>query len=135
MAEIVDDDAVPLRSFSMDTRFATDNSRSIVMREDGDSVSRDSESTSQSVHLGRESTGSVGSSMSDAAILRTLYTSHFLSAWSSRAFEFAATLFLAVIFPGTLWWASCYALVRMFYLISTTLFLANHGRFVPCLEC
>lgn len=33
---------------------------------------------------------------------RRLYTSHLLSTWNSRLFEFGAVLFLASIFPGTL---------------------------------
>lgn len=41
-----------------------------------------------------------------------LYVSHFLSTWNSRLFEFAAVLFLASIFPGTLLPMSVYALVR-----------------------
>lgn len=41
-----------------------------------------------------------------------LYTSHFLSTWNSRVFEFAAVLFLASIFPQTLLPMSVYALVR-----------------------
>jgi iron-regulated transporter 1 len=41
-----------------------------------------------------------------------LYTSHFLSTWNSRAFEFGAVLFLADIFPSTLLPLSVYALVR-----------------------
>lgn len=41
-----------------------------------------------------------------------LYTSHFLSTWNSRLFEFGAVLFLASIFPGTLLPMSVYALVR-----------------------
>ncbi|KAF9046947.1 hypothetical protein BDZ89DRAFT_1007573 [Hymenopellis radicata] len=41
-----------------------------------------------------------------------LYTSHFLSTWNSRLFEFAAVLFLASIFPSTLLPMSVYALVR-----------------------
>src|SRR3954468_19416243 len=46
------------------------------------------------------------------SVLLKLYTSHTLSAWNSRTFEFGAVLFLAAIFPGTLFYASCYALVR-----------------------
>lgn len=46
------------------------------------------------------------------AVLFRLYTSHALSAWNSRMFEFGAVLFLASIFPGTLLYASTYALVR-----------------------
>ncbi|KAK3314281.1 Ferroporti-1 [Apodospora peruviana] len=41
-----------------------------------------------------------------------LYTSHFLSTWNSRLFEFASVLFLAMIFPNTLLPMSVYALVR-----------------------
>ncbi|KAK5654299.1 hypothetical protein OQA88_7476 [Cercophora sp. LCS_1] len=41
-----------------------------------------------------------------------LYTSHFLSTWNSRLFEFGAVLFLADIFPDTLLPMSVYALVR-----------------------
>ncbi|KAJ5802842.1 uncharacterized protein N7503_005292 [Penicillium pulvis] len=46
------------------------------------------------------------------SVLIRLYTSHLLSAWNSRMFEFGAVLFLASIFPGTLLYASIYALVR-----------------------
>lgn len=41
-----------------------------------------------------------------------LYTSHALSTWNSRLFEFAAFLFLAKIYPSTLLPASVYALAR-----------------------
>src|SRR5271170_7034858 len=41
-----------------------------------------------------------------------LYTSHFLSTWNTRGFEFGAVLFLATIYPGTLLPMSVYALVR-----------------------
>ncbi|KID90574.1 Ferroporti-1 [Metarhizium guizhouense ARSEF 977] len=41
-----------------------------------------------------------------------LYTSHFLSMWNSRLFEFGAVLFLASIFPSTLLPMSIYALIR-----------------------
>ncbi|KAF8435587.1 Ferroporti-1 [Terfezia claveryi] len=43
---------------------------------------------------------------------RRLYTSHFLSTWNSRIFEFAALLFLATVFPNSLREMSVYALVR-----------------------
>jgi iron-regulated transporter 1 len=46
------------------------------------------------------------------SVLMRLYVSHTLSAWNSRMFEFGAVLFLASIFPGTLLYASIYALVR-----------------------
>jgi solute carrier family 40 (iron-regulated transporter), member 1 len=46
------------------------------------------------------------------SILVRLYLSHFMSTWSSRMFEFGAVLFLVSIFPGTLLYASVYALVR-----------------------
>ncbi|KAL2865187.1 putative iron-regulated transporter [Aspergillus lucknowensis] len=45
-------------------------------------------------------------------VLLRLYTSHFLSTWNSRMFEFGAVVFLASIFPGTLLYASVYALAR-----------------------
>ena len=41
-----------------------------------------------------------------------LYTSHFLSTWNSRLFEFGAALFLASVFPDTLLPMSAYALAR-----------------------
>lgn len=41
-----------------------------------------------------------------------LYTSHFLSTWNSRLFEFGAALFLTSVFPGTLLPVSVYSLVR-----------------------
>ncbi|KAJ6071508.1 hypothetical protein N7499_009522 [Penicillium canescens] len=46
------------------------------------------------------------------SVLTRLYISHTLSTWNSRMFEFGAVLFLASIFPGTLLYASIYALVR-----------------------
>ncbi|KAE8145485.1 Ferroporti-1 [Aspergillus avenaceus] len=48
------------------------------------------------------------------SVLWRLYISHWLSTWNSRMFEFGAVLFLASIFPGTLLYASIYALVRSF---------------------
>ncbi|KAG9187976.1 hypothetical protein G6011_01899 [Alternaria panax] len=45
-------------------------------------------------------------------LLYKLYTSHILSTWNARTFEFGAVIFLAKIFPGTLFFASCYALFR-----------------------
>ena len=52
-----------------------------------------------------------------------LYISHFLSTWNSRMFEFAAFLFLAAVFPGTLLYASIYALARSFavFLLSSSI--------------
>lgn len=41
-----------------------------------------------------------------------LYTSHFLSTWNSRLFEFGSVLFLTSIYPDTLLPMSVYALVR-----------------------
>lgn len=41
-----------------------------------------------------------------------IYTSHLLSTWNSRSFEFGAILFLAAIYPGTLRPMSIYALAR-----------------------
>lgn len=45
-------------------------------------------------------------------LLRRLYLSHTLSTWNARTFEFGAVIFLATVFPGTLFFASCYALFR-----------------------
>ena len=47
-----------------------------------------------------------------SSILWKLYLSHTLSTWNARTFEFGAVIFLAAIFPGTLFYASCYALFR-----------------------
>ena len=49
---------------------------------------------------------------SNKAIKHRLYTSHLLSTFNSRLFEFAAVLFLAHFFPDTLLPVSVYALVR-----------------------
>ena len=50
--------------------------------------------------------------MIPTSTLLNLYTSHFLSTWNFRLFEFGAVLFLASIFPGTLLPLSIYALSR-----------------------
>ncbi|KAF2180342.1 hypothetical protein K469DRAFT_729893 [Zopfia rhizophila CBS 207.26] len=52
------------------------------------------------------------STKSSKLVLYRLYLSHTLSTWNSRTFEFGAVIFLATIFPGTLFYASCYALFR-----------------------
>lgn len=41
-----------------------------------------------------------------------LYLSHSLSTWNSRSFEFGSVLFLAAIYPNTLFYLSIYAMVR-----------------------
>ncbi|KAF2430033.1 hypothetical protein EJ08DRAFT_679530 [Tothia fuscella] len=46
------------------------------------------------------------------SVLNRIYLSHLLSTWNSRMFEFGAVLFLAGVFPGSLLYASIYALVR-----------------------
>lgn len=46
------------------------------------------------------------------ALQARLYTSHFLSTWNARLFEFGAVLFLADIYPSTLLPMSVYALAR-----------------------
>jgi iron-regulated transporter 1 len=61
------------------------------------------------------------------SVVRRLYTSHFLSAWNSRTFEFGAVLFLSAIFPGTLLYASIYALLRA---LAATLFSSRVGSYV-----
>ncbi|KAJ5496647.1 hypothetical protein N7463_008634 [Penicillium fimorum] len=57
------------------------------------------------------------------SVLKRLYISHTLSAWNSRMFEFGAVLFLASIFPGTLLYASIYALVRAFSTVALSSWL------------
>ncbi|CAI7585253.1 unnamed protein product [Penicillium glandicola] len=57
------------------------------------------------------------------SVLTRLYISHTLSAWNSRMFEFGAVLFLASIFPGTLLYASIYALVRSFSAVALSSWL------------
>ncbi|KAJ5869671.1 hypothetical protein N7455_004612 [Penicillium solitum] len=57
------------------------------------------------------------------SVLTRLYISHTLSAWNSRMFEFGAVLFLASIFPGTLLYASIYALVRAFAAVALSSWL------------
>lgn len=47
-----------------------------------------------------------------SSLTTRLYTSHFLSTWNSRLFEFGAVIFLAEIFPSSLLPLSVYALVR-----------------------
>jgi iron-regulated transporter 1 len=57
------------------------------------------------------------------SVLTRLYISHALSTWNSRMFEFGAVLFLASIFPGTLLYASIYALVRAFSAVALSSWL------------
>ncbi|KAF2853622.1 hypothetical protein T440DRAFT_466008 [Plenodomus tracheiphilus IPT5] len=52
------------------------------------------------------------SAKSSRKLVWRLYVSHTLSTWNARTFEFGAVIFLAAIFPGTLFFASCYALFR-----------------------
>lgn len=59
------------------------------------------------------------------SVLFRLYTSHALSAWNSRMFEFGAVLFLASIFPGTLLYASTYALVRALSAVALSSWLGS----------
>ena len=61
------------------------------------------------------------------SILIRLYASHFLSYWNSRTFEFGAVLFLAAIFPSTLFYASIYALGRS---LAGTLLSSRVGSYV-----
>ncbi|KAK5992016.1 Solute carrier family 40 member 1-like protein [Cladobotryum mycophilum] len=61
------------------------------------------------------------------SIALRLYTSHFLSTWNSRLFEFGAVLFLSSIFPSTLLPMSVYALVRS---ASAILFAQTVGLWV-----
>lgn len=70
------------------------------------------ESQSTTVSSTAESNEDDRRRLSHGAICKLLYTSHFLSTWNSRAFEFGAFLFLATIYPQTLLPASIYALTR-----------------------
>ena len=77
---------------------------------------------------GRESQPSeVQATASVNSILLKVYLSHFLSTWNSRMFEFAAVLFLAVITPGTLLYASIYALLRS---LAAALLSARVGAYI-----
>lgn len=66
-----------------------------------------------------------------SAIRWRLFTSHFLSTWNARSFEFGAVLFLASIFPATLLPMSVYALTRG---ISAILFSPAVGRYIDLAE-
>jgi hypothetical protein len=62
-----------------------------------------------------------------ARITKRLYTSHFLSTWNTRVFEFGAVLYLASVFPGTLLPMSVYALTRG---TSAILFSSAVGQYI-----
>ncbi|KAF2017624.1 hypothetical protein BU24DRAFT_420667 [Aaosphaeria arxii CBS 175.79] len=64
-------------------------------------------SASTSSHASQSS-----SSPSTTSVLWRLYLSHALSTWNARTFEFGAVIFLATIFPHTLFYTSLYALCR-----------------------
>lgn len=51
-------------------------------------------------------------SHSHMSATKRLYVSHFLSGWNTRVFEFGAVLYLASLFPDSLFPLSIYALVR-----------------------
>jgi hypothetical protein len=78
-------------------------------------------------HLGRNASQIElnGPALEARSVLRRLYVSHSLSAWNSRMFEFGAVLFLASIFPGTLLYASIYALVRSLAAIALSSWLGS----------
>ncbi|KAL4779483.1 Ferroporti-1 [Aspergillus varians] len=65
------------------------------------------------------------SSPSTDRVLLRLYTSHFLSTWNSRMFEFGAVVFLASIFPDTLLYASIYALIRSLFAVILSSWLGS----------
>jgi iron-regulated transporter 1 len=67
--------------------------------------------------LPREEPRRNSTSITANRVLLRLYTSHFLSTWNSRMFEFGAVVFLASIFPGTLLYASVYALARSLFAV------------------
>lgn len=53
-----------------------------------------------------------GLQLPSSPVRKKLYTSHFLSTWNARVFEFGAVLFISSIYPNTLLPASVYALSR-----------------------
>ncbi|KAH8704371.1 Ferroporti-1 [Phaeosphaeriaceae sp. PMI808] len=59
-----------------------------------------------------ESDSPLNDTKATRCLVYRLYVSHTLSTWNARSFEFGAVIFLAAIFPGTLFYASCYALFR-----------------------
>lgn len=77
-----------------------------------DDSRRRSESSASSAPTILSNPTSTLSSSSPRPVLWRLYISHTLSTWNARTFEFGAVIFLAAIFPGTLFFASCYALFR-----------------------
>ncbi|KAL3460353.1 Ferroporti-1 [Aspergillus heterothallicus] len=66
---------------------------------------------------------STSSSLPVKRVLIRLYISHFLSTWNSRMFEFGAVVFLASIYPGTLLYASVYALSRSLFAVALSSWL------------
>jgi iron-regulated transporter 1 len=65
-----------------------------------------------STHEDSDTEESYTSEQEHKHIRRLIFTSHFLSTWNARVFEFGAFLFLANIYPDTLLPASIYALAR-----------------------
>ncbi|KAJ5909122.1 hypothetical protein N7495_001804, partial [Penicillium taxi] len=72
-----------------------------------------------------ESSSECQSEVDPQSVLKRLYISHTISTWNSRMFEFGAVLFLASIFPGTLLYASIYALVRSFSTVALSSWLGD----------
>jgi iron-regulated transporter 1 len=64
-------------------------------------------------------------------VLYKLYLSHTLSTWNARTFEFSAVIFLASVFPSTLFYASFYALFRS---LAAFLFSSKIGQLVDTKE-
>lgn len=60
-------------------------------------------------------------------VQRFLYTSHLLSAWNDRVFEFGSVLFLAYRYPGTLLPVSLFAMARYAPFL---LFSSKIGRYI-----
>ncbi|CBX97802.1 hypothetical protein IAQ61_001007 [Plenodomus lingam] len=71
-----------------------------------------SSTTSAPPPLNNDPTSPQTSAKSTRKLVWRLYVSHTLSTFNARTFEFGAVIFLAAIFPGTLFFASCYALFR-----------------------
>jgi iron-regulated transporter 1 len=67
----------------------------------------------------------------NSSVLYKLYLSHTLSTWNARTFEFSAVIFLASVFPSTLFYASSYALFRS---LAAFLFSSKVGQLVDTRE-
>jgi hypothetical protein len=103
-----------------ETPTADEHSRLLTTPADAENVAAGDVSTTSSTDEGQAFQVS-------ARIIKRLYTSHFLSTWNTRVFEFGAVLYLASVFPGTLLPMSVYALTRG---ASAILFSSAAGQYI-----